>query len=34
MALTGVGFIIGPFVLVPGVVVLVLATVLSIRERR
>jgi drug/metabolite transporter (DMT)-like permease len=34
MAITGVGFIIGPFVLVPGLVVLVLAAALSIRERR
>lgn len=34
MALTGVGFIVGPFVLIPGVVLLVLAIVMSIRERR
>jgi hypothetical protein len=33
LALTGVGFIIGPFLLVPGVALLVLATALSVRER-
>jgi hypothetical protein len=33
MALTGLGFIVGPFVMVPGVVVLALAIVLSVRER-
>jgi drug/metabolite transporter (DMT)-like permease len=33
MALTGVGFIVGPFVLAPGVAILCVAVVLSIRER-
>lgn len=34
MALTGIGFIVGPFIFVPGVVVLVIAIVLSVGERR
>lgn len=34
MALTGLGFIVGPFVLAPGVVLLALAIVLAVAERR